>query len=208
MYIEGSIRAYNDRLASAAPEPGGGSASALVGAVGAALVSMVASLTVNKKGYEDVQERIDELLEKSEGVRRRLQELVDEDTAVYGKLAAVFKMLRDTEEQKGERRKAMQAALKEATDVPYQIGEQCLEVAEISLTAGEIGNVRAVSDAGVAVLFAEAAAQGAALNVKINLGSIEDEDFNKKKWDGIQDILKRAGKMREEVLALTYEKLG
>lgn len=208
MYTEGSIEAYNDRLASDAPEPGGGSASALVGAVGAALVSMVANLTVDKKGYEDVQGSIGELLEKSEGARKKLQRLIDEDTEVYGKLAAVFKMPRDTDEQKAERKTKMQAALKEACGVPYEIGEVCLVVGELSLTAGEIGNVRAVSDAGVAVLFAEAAAQGAALNVRINIAGIEDEDYNLQKWSGMQEILERMADLRKRVLDLTYRKLG
>ncbi len=205
--MEGTIQAYNDRLASAAPEPGGGSASAMVGAVGSALVSMVANLTVGKKGYEEVQEEIQRLLNESEEVRKKLERLVVEDTEVYSKLAAVFKMLKDTEEQKVERDEALQIALKEASEVPYRIGEECLKVAELSLKAGEIGNVRAVSDAGVAVLFAEAAAQGASLNVKINISGIKDEEFNRKKWTGVQEILQRTRELREQVLSLTYEKL-
>lgn len=208
MYTEGSIVAFLDKLASSSPEPGGGAASALAGAVGAALVSMVANLTVGKEKYAGVQDRIKELARESENVRAKLQELVQRDTEVYGVLAGAFKMPRETDEEKEARKAAVQAACKEATMVPYEIAEQCLHVARLSQTAADIGNVNAVSDAGVAVLLAEASAQCAALNVKINLGSITDEKFNTEKWNGIQDILSRAKELREKVVRVTYEKLG
>lgn len=208
MYIEGPIKAYLDRLASNAPEPGGGSASALAAAVGAALVSMVANLTVGKEKYADVQDRIGELLEGSERVRARLQELVQEDTEVYAVLSKAFKMPRDTDQQKEERTRQVQAALKEATMVPYAIAEQCLEVVKVSEVAAQIGNVGAVSDAGVAALLADAAAQCAALNVKINLTSISDSAFNEEKWSGIQDILSVSKDLKEKVVKMTYDKLG
>lgn len=208
MYVKGPIVDYLDRLASSAPEPGGGSASALAAAVGAALVSMVANLTVGKEKYADVQGSIQELLAASEKVRNRLQELVQEDTEVYGVLAKAFKMPRETDEEKQKRNEAVQAACKEATMVPYAIAEQCLEVAKLSEVAADIGNVNAVSDAGVAALLAEACAQCAALNVKINLGTIRDASFNEEKWTGIQDILARALELKDRVVKVTYEKLG
>jgi formiminotetrahydrofolate cyclodeaminase len=208
MYLEGRLVDFVDKLASASPEPGGGAASALAAALGAALVSMVANLTVGKEKYADVQDRISELLDSTEGARRRLQELVQKDTEVYGVLAKAFKMPRETDEEKATRKEAVQGALKEATLVPYAIAEACLEVARLSETAADIGNVNAVSDAGVAALLAEAAAQCAALNVKINLGSIEDSGFVEEKWTGIQDILSRASTLRDSVVKVTYEKLG
>lgn len=208
MYVKGPIVDFLDKLASSAPEPGGGSASALAAAVGAALVSMVASLTVGKEKYADVQDQIARLLDDSEKVRSRLQELVQEDTEVYGVLAAAFKMPRETEEDKQKRNEAVQSACKEATMVPYAIAEQCLEVAKLSEVAADIGNVNAVSDAGVAALLAEACAQCAALNVKINLGTIKDTAFNEEKWTGIQDILARALELKDRVVKVTYEKLG
>lgn len=208
MYLEGRIVDFTDRLASKSPEPGGGAASALTAAIGAALVSMVANLTVGKEKYADVQDRIKELLDASEGVRKKLEVLVQEDTEVYGVLAVAFKMPRETDEEKADRNAAVQAALKEATMVPYKIAVQCLEVAKLSEVAAEIGNVGAVSDAGVAVLLAEAAARSAALNVKINLTSINDPVFVDEKWGGIQDILSESGTLRERVEKVTYEKLG
>jgi methenyltetrahydrofolate cyclohydrolase len=141
-------------------------------------------------------------------VRATLQDLVQKDTEVYGVLAKAFKMPRETDEQKAERKRSVQAALKEATMVPYAIAEACLEVAELSETAAEIGNVNAVSDAGVAVLLAEAGGHSAALNVKINLGSIEDEAFVEERWAGVEKMLARLGELRETVVGVTYEKLG
>lgn len=208
MYLEGSILGFMDKLAGSSPEPGGGAASALAAAVGAALVSMVANLTVGKEKYSDVQDRIRDLLVSSEEVRGLLQGLVQEDTEVYGVLSGAFKMPRETTEEKKARKEAVQAALKEATMVPYRIAEQCLEVARLSEVAAGIGNVNAVSDAGVAALLAEAGAQCAALNIKINLTSIDDDAFTSEKWTGIQDILSRVGELREKVVGVTYDKLG
>ena len=102
----------------------------------------------------------------------------------------------------------MQVALKEAAKVPLTIAEQSLKVAELSLTGAEIGNVNAVSDAGVAVLLADAAAQSAALNVKINVGWIEDQEFNRSTWQRVEEILAATAGLRERVMTLTYEKLG
>jgi methenyltetrahydrofolate cyclohydrolase len=208
MYIEKPMIVFLDRLASRSPEPGGGSAAALVAALGAALVSMVGNLTLGKEKYASVQADIEELLKASEQVRSDLQDLLQQDTEVYAGVSAAFKMPRDTEEEKEARRVKVQEGLKAATEVPFRITEKCSDVARLSLTAGEIGNVGAVSDAGVAVLLAEAAAQSGALNVKINIGSIEDADYCAAKWARVQEILKETGELRERVMQLTYDKLG
>jgi glutamate formiminotransferase/formiminotetrahydrofolate cyclodeaminase len=208
MYLEGPMVGFIDKLASSSPEPGGGAASAAAAALGAALVSMVGNLTVGKEKYADVQDRVAELLEASEKTRRELEDLVQKDTEVYGVLAAAFKMPRGTDEEKAKRDEVVQSALREATAVPFAIAEKCLEVAKLSEVAAEIGNVNAVSDAGVAALLAEAGAQCAALNVKINLNSINDGVFVREKWEAIKDILSRSELLREKVVKVTYEKLG
>jgi len=208
MYVEKPMVVFLDKLASRSPEPGGGSVSALVGALGAALVSMVGNLTLGKEKYADVQDKVEELLGSSEKLRAELQDLIQKDTEVYADVSAAFKLPRVTEEEKAERASRIQDALKLATEVPFEIGEKCLEVAQLSETSAVIGNVGAVSDAGVAVLLAEAAAQSAALNVKINVNSIEDREFSQGKWSRIQEILEETAELRERVLKLTYEKLG
>jgi glutamate formiminotransferase/formiminotetrahydrofolate cyclodeaminase len=208
MYVEKPMVVFLDKLASRSPEPGGGSVSALVGALGAALVSMVGNLTLGKEKYADVQEQVEELLASSEKLRDEMQGLIQKDTEVYADVSAAFKLPRETEEEKAERSARIQEALKLATEVPFEIAEKCLEVARLSETSAVIGNVGAVSDAGVAVLLAEAAAQSAALNVKINVNSIEDREFSDGKWTRIQEILKETAALRERVVQLTYEKLG
>jgi formiminotetrahydrofolate cyclodeaminase len=208
MYVEKPMIVFIDKLASRSPEPGGGSVSALVGALGAALVSMVGNLTLGKEKYAGVQDQVEELLKSSEKLRDQLQQLIQKDTEVYADVSAAFKLPRESEEEKTERAAQIQEALKLATEVPAGIAEKCLEVARLSETSAEIGNVGAVSDAGVAVLLAEAAAQSAALNVKINVNSIDDRDFSDSKWARIQEILKEAAALRDRVVKVTYEKLG
>ena len=208
MYVEKPMIVFLDKLASRSPEPGGGSVSALVGALGAALVSMVGNLTLGKEKYADVQEEVEGLLGSSEALRDELQGLIQKDTEVYADVSAAFKLPRDTEEEKAERAARIQEALRKATEVPFHVAEACLRVARLSETSAEIGNVGAVSDAGVAVLLAEAAAQSAALNVKININSIEDQEFSRRRWDRVQEILQEAAALRERVLRLTYERLG
>lgn len=209
MYIQGAMQSYIDKLASKSPEPGGGSAAALVGSLGAALVSMVGNLTLGKEKYEGVQDQVKRLLQRSESVRADLQRLMQEDTEAFSGVSAAYKLPRETEEQKKARSEKIQEALKgAATEVPFQVCEKSLEVARLSLTAAEIGNVGAVSDAGVAALFADAFARAAAMNVRINLNSIRDEAFVSAKWNRVQEILKEVGKLKEEVVAMTYRKMG
>jgi len=207
-YVDGSIKAFLDKLATSSPEPGGGSVAALAGALGAGLVSMVANLTLGKEKYADVEDRVQLLLAEAEEVRAFLQDLVQSDTEAYAAVSAAMKLPRETEEQKAERDRRMQASLKEAANVPLAIGEQSLRVAQLSLTAAQIGNVNAVSDAGVAVLLADAAAESAALNVKINVGYISDQEYNQVSWARMQAIMDEVWQLRTKVLRLTYEKLG
>jgi formiminotetrahydrofolate cyclodeaminase len=209
MYIEKPMQHYIDKLASKSPEPGGGSAAALVGSLGAALVSMVGNLTLGKEKYREVQGQIEELLKGTEKVRADLQRLVQEDTEAFSAVSEAYKLPKETDEQKKARSEKIQEGLKgAATEVPFQICEKSLEVARLSKVAAEIGNVQAVSDAGVAALFSDACAQAAAMNVQINLNSIRDKEFTQAKWNRVQEILKDVGGLREEVVAMTYQKIS
>jgi formiminotetrahydrofolate cyclodeaminase len=118
-----------------------------------------------------------------------------------------MKLPRDNDVEKKERSKVLQAALKGAAEVPLKIAEAAVEVGRLSLPAAEKGNPNAVSDAGVAVLLAEAAAQSAALNVKINLAWIEDAEFKKNAWTRVEAALAETSRLRETVLELTYSKI-
>jgi glutamate formiminotransferase/formiminotetrahydrofolate cyclodeaminase len=208
MYIDQPIRYFMDKLASKSPEPGGGSVAALTGALGAALVSMVGNLTLGKEKYKDVQPRIEQLLIESEKLRSEMQDLIQKDTEAYGALSAVYKMPKNTDEEKTARTAKMQEALKIACQVPFEIGGKSLEIAKLAQRAADIGNVGAVSDAGVAVLLAQACAQSAALNVKINVNSIKDEGYNNDTWSRMQDILKQVAALEKTVMETTYKKMG
>ena len=208
MYIDQPIRHFLDKLASKSPEPGGGSVAALTGSLGAGLVSMVCSLTLGKEKYKDVQPQVEALIKESEKLRIEMQDLIQKDTEVYGGLSEVYKMPKNTDAEKAARTAKMQEALKKACQVPFEIGLKSLEVARLAQRAAEIGNVAAVSDAGVAVLLAQACAQSAALNVKINVNSIKDDAYNKETWSKMQDVMKQVAALEKTVMETTYRKMG
>jgi len=208
MYIDRPIREFMDQLASSAPVPGGGSVAALTGALGAGLVTMVGSLTLNKEKYKDVQPQIEALLKESEKLRADLQSLLQKDTEVFGALSLVYKMPRNTDAEKAARTEKMQAALKDACQVPFEIGQRSLEVAKLSQRAADIGSTAAVSDAGVAALLARACAHSAALNVRININSIKDEAYNQSTWLRMQETLRQVDNLEKTVLETTYRKMG
>ncbi|MHB8845387.1 MAG: cyclodeaminase/cyclohydrolase family protein [Nitrospirota bacterium] len=208
MYIDQPMRHFLDKLASKAPEPGGGSVAALTGSLGAALVSMVCGLTLGKEKYKDVQPQVEALVRESEKLRAEMQDLIQKDTEVYGGLSEVYKMPKGTDAEKAARTAKMQEALKLACQVPFEIGIKSLEVAKLAGRAAEIGNVAAVSDAGVAVLLAQACAQSAALNVKINVNSIKDEAYTRETWSKMQDVLKQVAALEKSVMETTYKKMG
>jgi formiminotetrahydrofolate cyclodeaminase len=137
-----------------------------------------------------------------------MQDLIQKDTEAYGALSEVYKMPKNTDAEKAARTAKMQEALKKACQVPFDIGMKSLDVAKLAERAAAIGNVAAVSDAGVAVLLAQACAQSAALNVKINVNSIKDEAFNRETWTRMQDVLKQVAALEKSVMETTYKKMG
>lgn len=168
---------FVDMLASEAPAPGGGSASALFGALGTALVSMVANLTTGKEKYAEYEDLMQEVLKETEVLITSFNELIEKDTEVYNAVGAVLSMPKSTDEEKALRKEAMQNALKQATIVPYQMMEEAAKTLVVLQKAMGHSNPNTVSDLGVGALGMKAAMQGAWLNVKINLGSIKDDAF-------------------------------
>lgn len=206
-FTQKSVGEFLDKLASRAPVPGGGSSAALGGALAAALISMVCNLTVGKKKYADVEGEIKGLLARSEALRKELTELLEEDTQVYAKVSRAYKMPRETEEEKRARAEAIQAALKDATDVPMRVAEACVGVLDLCTPVAEKGNVRIVSDVGVAALLAEASLRSAALNVLINLGAIKDRKFVEREGARLDALLEGKSELKEEIYDLVVEKL-
>lgn len=207
MLTEKPVMTFLDELASSAPAPGGGSAAALAAAIGAALVSMVANLTVGKKKYADVQDDIQRILSHSEALRHKCVKLLEDDVAAYTEVIRAYKMPRDTEEQKQARSATIQEALKGATAVPMELAEACVEILNLCPESAEKGNVRAVSDAGVGALMAEAALRAAAFNVWINLGSIKDKAFVQKEGARLNALLEGKAELKEEILKDVEAKL-
>ncbi len=197
--INDSVKQYMDALASDKPAPGGGSASALIGAVGVALLSMVANLTIGKRKFKASEPLIKELLEKAENLRRDLENLVTEDTKAFNEVAKVFKMPRSTTKEKIQRKEKMQEALKFATKVPFAIMEKVVDA--IYLHEKSLGNINptVISDTGVGALCLKAALQGAWLNVKINLISIKDKEFVQNQGEKAQKLLNEGTLIADKV---------
>lgn len=198
---------FLDALASSAPAPGGGSVAALSGALGAALVSMVCNLTLGKSKYADVQDEISVLLERSEMLRHQLTNLLEADVQAYTGVSKAYGMPRATDEEKAARSAAIQEALKGATVVPMQVAGACVNVLELCTPAAEMGNVYAVSDAGVAAVMAEGGLRSAALNVVININAIKDQAFVDEMRGQLDALLAGKPALKEQVYELVVEKL-
>jgi formiminotetrahydrofolate cyclodeaminase len=170
-----SVRAFLERLASGDPTPGGGSASALVGALGASLVSMVCNLTVGRERYADFEDDARSIQATAAELRDRLQRGIDEDTAAYGAVIAAYRLPRGTDQEKAERTDTIQAATVQAALVPLGLVEASAQVIVLAERALGRTNPNAASDLAVGALLGLAAMDGAAANVEVNLGSIRDE---------------------------------
>jgi len=202
-----SIDDFLDRLASKDPTPGGGSAAAIMGAMGAALISMVCNVSHGKKGCESAEPELLEVCAQSEALRRRLTAMVAEDVAAFDELMAAYKLPKETDEEKQRRSHAIQSSLKRATEVPLACARDCAEVIRLSRRAGEHGYLGVISDAGVGVSAAYAAARSAALNVYINAPSLKDRAFAERALAELEGIMTSCTAESEAVYALVRERL-
>ena len=176
-FTKNTCEEFVDVLASKAPVPGGGGASALVGAIGMALGNMVGSLTVGKKKYADVEADIIALKEKATALQADFLRLVDADAEAFEPLSKAYGMPKETEEQKAEKARVMAIVLKDACAVPMEIMEKCCEAIDVIEEFAAKGSALAISDAGVGVVFCKAALLGASLNVYINTKSMADKEY-------------------------------
>jgi len=208
MIVEQSLRGFLDELASSAPTPGGGSAAALMGAMGAALVAMVCSLTIGRRDYESVEAEMRRALAEAEALRQRLTAMIEADVQAFDALMAAYKLPRTTEEEKVSRGRAIQEALRQATDVPLACAEACADVIDLACRVAPIGNRGVISDAGVASLAAHAALRSAALNVYINAPSIKDADFVSSRRERLDRMLARCAGASEQAYETVRGRLG
>ena len=168
---------FMERLASKEPAPGGGAASALVAMVGSALSSMVSALTDGKKGYEHVQERVNAIELKMLEIRKNLEDLMQEDEQAFNKISSTWKLPKSTDEEKMARKKALQSALRDAIEPPWRIANLASDVMDNALDLLSIGNKNAITDSACSLIFAFSAAEGALLNITINVNLIDDGSF-------------------------------
>jgi len=199
---------FLDSLASDAPTPGGGSASAYGAAMAASLVAMVGRLTVGKKKYADVENQIWPVIDAASALQTKLQAAVKEDAAAFDDYMSARRLPRDTEEQKSERIRAIRAASIHAAEVPMQVTRDSLEVLRLAVKAASLGNVNAISDAGTAAAFCLASIKGAGLNVRINLLGLEKEIQAARMLNELKNIEKQAEKLNEEMSAILNNRGG
>ncbi len=202
-----SIQTFLDELASKTSTPGGGGAAAVSGAMGAALISMVANFTIGKKGCEDVEDECKEILAKSEQLRADLTDAINDDVVVFNRVMSSYGMPKETDEEKAARSTEIQAALKEATDVPLQCAKLCREVINLSQPIADKGNNNVISDAGVAVLAGYAGLRSAALNVYINIGGIKDKEFADDRRQQLEKLMVGMDSLKEEIYEVVKSKL-
>jgi formiminotetrahydrofolate cyclodeaminase len=172
--MESRVKDFISTLAADSPAPGGGSVSALAGALSAALCAMVARLTLGKEKYRGAWEEMERLRDEADSLSSRLMDLVEEDSAAYTKVMAAFQI---PKEQQSAREDAVQSAFKEAASVPMETLRVTAELLDLVKSALNQGNPNCLTDAGVAAQLMRAAANGAAYNVRINLAGIKDPDF-------------------------------
>lgn len=203
-----SAPGFLDSLASGEPTPGGGSASAYGGAMAAALVAMVGRLTVGKAKYADVENEMWQLIEEAMALQVAMKTAVDQDAAAFEAYMKARRLPRDTDQQKTDRIRAIQAASINAAEVPLQVARNALNILQLAAKAVEFGNVNAISDGGSAAAFARAAINGAGLNVRINLLGLEKETIPSRMLNELKNIEKQANKIETVLRKLLRERGG
>lgn len=202
-----TIQTFLHQLASKSATPGGGSAAALMGAQGAALVSMVCNLTIGKPKFVEVEAQLQGVLGQAEVLRNQLTGLIQADIEVFNRLMSKYALPKDTEEDKAIRSAAIQTVLKDATEVPLQCVHACAKVIRLSKIAAELGNPSAVSDAGAAVMAAYGGLKTSALNVYINLAGIKDKDFTVAKMAELEHAIAGLDTFVEGIYQTVKERL-
>jgi formiminotetrahydrofolate cyclodeaminase len=202
------IEPFLASLASQSATPGGGSAAAIIGAMGAALVSMVCNLTIGKKKYAEAEEEMKAVLAKAEALRQKLTGMIEDDVKAFDKVMGAYGMLKESDADKAARDNAIQAALKLATDVPLDCARAAREVIELAAIAADKGNLNVISDAGVGVLAAYAALRSAALNVLTNARMITDKTFAEAKVKTLNELLAGAEAATEKAYAVVKGKVS
>ena len=201
MLTNQKITDFLQKTASGTPVPGGGSISALSAALGAGLTEMVANLTIAKKGYEAVENQMQEVAQKVQNLRKKLVAEVDKDSNAYKDVLAAFKLPKTTEDEKEQRTQAIQNAMKNAARVPLGVAYDALQVMDLAEKVIRNGNRNAVSDGAVGTMMARTAVLGALFNVKINLASVKDRAFVEEMMGEVNKLESRVHEREAEILS-------
>lgn len=207
-----NIKAFLDEVDSSSPAPGGGSVSALVSILGCCLGRMVAHLTFNKKSYNtlenDEKTEFEKNFDNLKGYREKLEELVDRDTEAYSLVMSAYKLPKESEEEKKVRKEKIQESLKKAVETPSLITEYSYEAIKSIECILKHGNKNAITDIAVGTILLFSGIEGGILNVKINLLSIEDEEFKNKVLEKLNGYYRESSKIKESILEIVNQNIG
>jgi len=205
---EKSLNEYLEEAASASPTPGGGSVSAVVGANAAAMVCMVANLTLGKKKYAEVQEQAERILTDASAAIEKLKKLTEQDMQAFEAVMSALRMPSDTDAEKEVKASAMAQATRTATEVPLEVCSVCLDILKLALELAPIGNKNAISDVGVGAYTAEAALRSALLSVDINFPMIRDEGFRTEVESEKRRLLSESKALCADCLSKVQERMN
>ncbi len=205
--VSKSLSDFADETASESPAPGGGSISAYMGALGAALGTMVANLSSHKRGWDKRWEEFSDWAEKGKELQGELVRLVDEDTSAFKSLLAALKLPFKSDKEKKEKQKAVEQATKNAILVPFKVMETSYKAFELLKAMVETGNPNSVSDAGVGAIAIRGAIMGAYLNVKINSGDLKDQKFKKEILAKCENLVEKTKEKEQEILSIVNGKI-
>lgn len=201
------LRDFINELSSDSPAPGGGSVAALAGALGSALTSMVANLTIGKPEYQEFRDEMEDVAVNAQTYKDDLLRAIDRDTDAFNKLMNALRLPKKTDEQIVEKEQAVEEATKQACLVPLEVMKKSLEVLKLAQVVAERGNENAASDAGVASLMARSAVEGAGLNVKINLPGIKDVEFKDKMKTEVRNLINEANDLQKKIIDVVGYKI-
>ncbi len=207
MLLENTTIEFLNKLASGEPVPGGGGASAAVGAFAAALGSMVSNLTIGKKKYADVEAEVTTLKEQLQTLQEELIHLVDKDAEAFLPLAEAYRLPKNTEEEQAYKAQVMEEALYGASALPIQIMETILKVLRVLEKLSDKGSRLAISDVGAGALFAQAALEGASLNVYINAGMMKNQERASQLIHRADDLIREGQLLKEQAYKVVLEQI-
>jgi methenyltetrahydrofolate cyclohydrolase len=207
-HLSPSLGEYLDALASDAPAPGGGSATGLTGALGAALISMVANFTVGRPEYAGMEAQVQATLAEADELRARLIRLMRDDERAFGAAADARKLPHTTPSERSRRNRTIERMTKAAAQSPLEMASVCRRLLELSRTVAEAGNPHLASDAGVAALLAEAALRASAINARVNLARLRDRAFVDRTEAQLNALVEGSPTLKEEVLAIAGRRMA